>query len=106
VAIGSNAVTDIYEPVRAHFRGHPDVEIAEGKGAQGLKYNGKMFVMFYKGDITVKLTPAHVVEFIESGAGLPHDPGTGKAMIDRMLVPAQLGNTWIELCEKSLLDVK
>ena len=32
----------------------------EGKEAQGLKYNGKMFVMFYKRDIAIKLKPENV----------------------------------------------
>jgi len=45
---------DIYDEVKAHFRDNPDVVISEGKGAQGLKHNNKMFVMFYKGDLRLK----------------------------------------------------
>jgi hypothetical protein len=94
----------IYDEVKNHFREHSMVEIAEGKGAQGLKVNGKMFVMFYKGDITVKLTPAHVKQYIESGKGLPHDPGTGKPMKDRLVIPASKQDCWMSMCEVSLQD--
>ena len=40
---------DIYDELKDHFRNNPNVVIAEGKGAQGLKHSGKMFAMFYKG---------------------------------------------------------
>lgn len=93
---------DIYDDLKAHFRDNPNVVVAEGKGAQGLKHNGKMFVMFYKGDITIKLKPENVKSLIEAGKGLPHDPGTGKPMKDRVLIPASQKDTWIEMCELSL----
>ncbi len=31
--------------------------VNEGKGSQSIKYAGKMFAMFYKGDITLKFSP-------------------------------------------------
>ena len=98
-------MSEIYNKLKDHFRDYPNVEIAEGKGAQGLKHKGKMFAMFYKGDLTVKLKPENVTKLIENGAGLPHDPGTGKPMKDRMLVPASQKESWIKMCELSLQDV-
>lgn len=96
--------TDIYHELREHFRNNPNVVVAEGKGAQGLKLNGKMFVMFYKGDITIKLRPENVIKQIQTGVGLPHDPGTGKPMKDRILIPASKKDKWVEMCELSLHD--
>jgi hypothetical protein len=96
---------DIYDELKNYFRNNPNVVIAEGKGAQGLKHNGKMFAMFYKGDLTIKLKPENVKNLIENGEGLPHDPGTGKPMKDRILVPASKKDKWIDLCELSLHDV-
>ncbi len=96
---------DIYDELKDHFRNNSNVVIAEGKGAQGLKYNGKMFAMFYKGDLTVKLKPENAKKLIENGKGLPHDPGTGKPMKDRILVPASKLDQWIYMCELSLKDV-
>ena len=96
---------DIYNQLKNHFRNNPNVVIAEGKGAQGLKHNGKMFAMFYKGDLTIKLKPDNVIKLIENGEGLPHDPGTGKPMKDRILLPASKKDKWIDMCELSLHDV-
>ncbi len=95
----------IYNELKDDFRNNSNVVIAEGRGAQGLKHNGKMFAMFYKGDLTVKLKTENVKKLIETGEGLPHDPGTGKPMKDRILVPASKKDKWIEMCELSLEDV-
>ncbi len=96
---------DIYNELKDHFRNNSNVVIAEGKGAQGLKHNGKMFAMFYKGDLTVKLKPENVEKLIKNGGGLPHDPGTGKPMKNRILIPASKSGNWIEMCELSLQDL-
>jgi hypothetical protein len=98
-------VSDIYDELKEYFRNHLNVVIAEGKGAQGLKHNGKMFAMFYKGELTIKLKPEKVKKLIENGEGLPHDPGTGKPLKDRVLIPASKKDKWIDLCELSLHDV-
>ena len=95
-----------YDDIKDHFRSNPDVTIAEGKGAQGLKYGKKMFAMFYKGDLTVKLKPDTVTKLIEEQKGLPFDPGTGTPMKDRILVPVSLKESWISLCEMSLEEAK
>lgn len=95
-------MSDKYDALKNHFRGNKNVVIAEGKGAQGLKHNGKMFAMFYKGELTIKLKPEDVMEFIQSGKGLPHDPGTGKPMKDRVLIPESKKSQWIDFCEISL----
>ena len=69
---------------------------------QGIKHGSKMFVMFYQGQLLVQLPPARVAELIESGVGRAHDPGTGKPMTNRVLIPASRRDQWIELCEESL----
>lgn len=96
---------EIYDSLKDHFRKNKQVEIAEGKGAQGMKHKGKMFAMFYKGDLTVKLNSETVESLIEQGKALPYDPGTGKAMKDRVLIPASKKGSWTEMCELSLEEV-
>ncbi|MEM7182487.1 MAG: hypothetical protein AAF518_16350 [Spirochaetota bacterium] len=93
---------DIYTEVKQYFQKVQEVEVNSGKGAQGIKYNKKMFAMFYKGELTVKLSPKRVTELIASGDGLPHDPGTGKAMKDRVLIPQKNKKLWIQYCKESL----
>jgi hypothetical protein len=60
-----------------------------------------MFVMFYKGELIVQLDPARVDELVASGEGLAFDPGTGKPMANRVLIPASRKDSWIALCEES-----
>ena len=97
-----NNSKDIYADVKLHFSNVKDAEVNEGTGAQGIKYSGKMFAMFYKGDLTLQFDPERVAELIESGKGLPHDPGTGKPMKNRVLIPASKSKIWITLTQESL----
>jgi hypothetical protein len=41
------------------------------------------------------------LEVIASGDGLPHDPGTGKPMKNRVLIPDTNQHLWIAYCEES-----
>lgn len=94
-------MNDVYAKLKAHFANDPDVAVTGGKGAQGIKFGKKMFAMFYKGELTVQLSPERVQELIQSGKALPHDPGTGTPMKDRVLVPAAKKASWVKLCEES-----
>lgn len=93
---------DPYVDLKQFFRQIHTVQVCDGKGAQGIKYAGKMFAMFYQGDLILKLSPERVAELTNSGKGTPHDPGTGKPMKDRILIPASKSKTWIELTKESL----
>jgi hypothetical protein len=95
-------MNDVYDELKIFFRQIDDVVVSDGKGAQGIKYHGKMFAMFLKGDLLLKFSPERVVELIKSGKGIAHDPGTGKPMKDRILIPASKSKTWIPLSKESL----
>lgn len=99
-------MSDVYAEVKAHFNDDPEVEVLKGRGAQGMKLGGKMFVMFMKGDLVVKLPEQRVKEVIEIGDGLPFDPGTGKPMKNRVLIPASKRDIWIKYCEESKQHAK
>lgn len=92
---------DPYLEVKAHFAKVDDVTVNSGRGSQGMKLGKKMFVMFYKGDILVKLPPERISELVASGDGQAFDPGTGTPMPDRVLIPASRRDLWIPLCEES-----
>ena len=89
-------MSDVYTEVKAHFANDPDVEVLSGRGAQGIKLGGKLFVMFMKGDLLVKLPEHRVKEIIDIGDGMHYDPGTGKIMKNRVLIPASNKDTWIK----------
>ena len=92
---------DVYRELKDYFMNDDEVVVNSGKGAQGIKFNNKMFIMFYKGDLLIKLSPDRIVKLIESGNGLAFDPGTGKVMKDRILIPHLKKDLWISLCEES-----
>lgn len=99
-------MTDPYTEVKEHFSRIDQVTVNSGKGAQGMKYGNKMFVMFHKGQLLVQLSPERVTQLITSGEGLPHDPGTGKPMKNRLIIPDSNRGKWISYCEESLKYVK
>ena len=92
---------DVYKELKEHFMNDDEVVVNSGKGAQGIKYNNKMLIMFYTGDVIVKLSPDRVKELMKSGEGHAFDPGTGKVMKDRILMPNSKKDLWISLCEES-----
>ncbi len=91
----------VYDELKSYFSKDKQVVVNKGKGAQGIKYNNKMFIMFYKGDLVIKLSPERIQQLIETGDGLPFDPGTGKPMKDRVLILSAKKELWISLCEES-----
>lgn len=94
-------MSDVYDDVKAHFDDDPEVEVLKGRGAQGIKKGGKLFVMFMKGDLIVKLPEKRVKEIISIGDGIPYDPGTGKPMKNRVLIPNSKKDLWIRYIEES-----
>ena len=94
-------MTDPYASVKAHFESVAGVTVNAGRGAQGLKVGNKMFAMFSKGDLLLKMPPERVAAIIAAGRGLPYDPGTGKVLKNYVLIPASNKRSWIKLCEEA-----
>ncbi len=97
---------DPYASVKAHFEKVSGVTVSAGRGAQGLKVGKTMFAMFYKGDLLLTLPPQRVEKLIGGGRGLPFDPGNGKAMANRVLIPVAKKRSWIKLCEEAAFAAK
>jgi TfoX/Sxy family transcriptional regulator of competence genes len=92
---------EVYEKLKKHFATIKDVTVLSGTGAQGMKFKGKMFAMFTKGQILLKLPSARVDELIASGEGLPYDAGTGKTMKNWVLIPETRKDSWVKYCEEA-----
>jgi hypothetical protein len=86
--------------IKEHFANVEGVEVNVGLGAQGFKWGKDLFVMFYRGQLLVKLSPERVSEIIASGQGLPHDPGTGKVMENGIIIPESVKANWIKYSEE------
>jgi hypothetical protein len=100
---------EIYANLQNHFNTHyasdPDVEVAEGKGAQGIKYKGKMFAMFMKGDLLLKSSKEHIKSLISGGFVEEYSVG-GKTMRNMGLVRADKVDSWIQLSEDTLTEIR
>ena len=94
-------MTDPYASIKSHFEKVAGVTVNTGRGAQGMKVGKKMFAMFYKGDLLLTMPPERVSALIAAERGLPFDPGTGKVMKNRVLVPVSKNRSWIKLCEEA-----
>jgi len=94
-------LTDIYDELKNHFSNVKDVTVLSGSGAQGIKRDGKLFVMFMKGDILVKFPPERVSEIVVSGDGQAYDPGTGKPMKNWVLIPQAKKDSWIKYSKEA-----
>jgi hypothetical protein len=95
-------MSDAYAELKDHFAAVEGVVVNSGRGSQGIKVGGKMVVMFYKGQLLVRLPPARATEIIDSGEGSAFDPGTGNVMPDRVLVPASRKDSWVGIAEESV----
>ncbi len=93
---------DPYAALREHFVDMPSVTVTSGRGVAGIKAGGKMPVMFYKGELLVKLPPDRVRALTEAGVGQPQVLTNGKVMADRLQVPVEQQARWIEIAEESL----
>ncbi len=95
-------MNDPYAELKEHFDHVDGVIVNAGRGAQGMKLGKSMFAMFYKGDLLLTLPPARVEALIAESQGLAFDPGTGKAMKNRVLIPASRKDSWIQRCEEAV----
>jgi hypothetical protein len=88
---------EIWSKVKEHFLKSSDVQ----KQGEALKTKKKMFVMLSKGKYVVKLPKERVEELINSGDGLPYDPGNGKIMKEWVIIPEAHSTKWIELASEA-----
>ncbi|MHA1993751.1 MAG: hypothetical protein ACW97Z_04365 [Candidatus Hodarchaeales archaeon] len=73
------------------------------KQGNSLKKNRKMFAMFTKEEeFVVKLSEGKVKKLINSGEGLPYDPGTGKHMKEWVTIPEASLEIWINYAQEAM----
>jgi hypothetical protein len=69
-------------------------------GSNGLKVNGKLFALFTRGTLVLKLPKARVATLIAEGRGKPFEPSPGRAMKE-WLVVASAPPSSIELAKEA-----
>lgn len=91
------AFADIVEA----FRRDKNITIARMFGSEGLKTNGKVFVMLVKGDLVAKLPKERVTALISTGVGEHFDPGHGRAMKEWVALNPKERINWLKLAKEA-----
>lgn len=82
-----------------------DKKVAHFKSTS-LCFDNKVFAMFVKGALVLKLPAARVSELAGSGQGRPYDPGSGKIMREWVSIPPAREQHWVALAKESRDFVK
>ena len=96
-----------FEQLAARFLADPMVSEGTGFGSsRGLRVEGRIFAIFGKGDLTLKLPSARVDELIALGIGTRFDPGHGRLMKQWVTVSARHVIDWEKLADEALRFVR
>ena len=76
-----------------------------GFGSSALKVDDKIFAMFVKDWLVVKLPPHRVDTLVTLGEGERYDPGGGRLMREWVTVGPQAEVPWIDLAREALAFV-
>ena len=90
-------VEETWSKVKEQFLKFPEVQ----KQGESLKIRKKMFAMLNKGRYIVKLPKERVEKLLNSGNGLPYDPGNGKIMKEWVIIPEDYSDKWIEYASEA-----
>ena len=88
--------------LKEHFLAMDEVK----KTGESLKIRTKMFVFAKGKNIVLKLPKERVSELLNSGEGLPYDPGNGKIMKEWVIIPPELSKKWVSLTVEAMKFAK
>jgi hypothetical protein len=77
-------VARAFERVAGAFEGEDGIALPEATrrafGSNGIKVDGKLFALFTKGTLVLKLPAPRVAALIDAGRGAPFETGGGRIM--------------------------
>lgn len=94
-----------FAPVVQAFAGVPGVKAGKLFASYGLKVNGKIFAMFGKGRLVVKLPEERVDELVSAGKAERFNPGHGRLMKEWAAFQGEEAQ-WVELAREAYKFVK
>ncbi|HEY6279864.1 MAG TPA: hypothetical protein VIX86_26435 [Streptosporangiaceae bacterium] len=73
-----------------------------GFGRSALRWQGKIFAMFVRGRLVVKLPAERVDEFVAAGEGVHFDANKGTPMREWLSLDPGSGQQWLPLAREAL----
>lgn len=73
-----------------------------GFGRSAVRFNGKIFVMFVRGRLVVKLPVARVTGLVEAGHGVRFDANKGTPMREWLTLDPDSDQDWLPLAREAL----
>jgi fermentation-respiration switch protein FrsA (DUF1100 family) len=77
-----------------------------GFGRSALRVDGRIFAMFVRGELVVKLPAARIDELIEAGAGRRFDANKGTPMKEWLSVDPAAALDWTAIAREALAHVR
>ncbi len=93
--------TNAFDQIAARLTRDERVVEAKMFDARALKVGGKVFAMFVRGTLVVKLPRTRVESFVASGHGQPFDPGHGRVMKEWVSLDPRTAHDWFSLAEEA-----
>lgn len=94
-----------FAPVVRAFDGVRGVTAGKLFASYGLKVNGKIFAMFGRGRLVVKLPKEKVDEMVSAGKAKRFDPGHGRVMKEWAAFQSEEAQ-WVELAQEACRFVR
>lgn len=93
----------LFDSILESELGKPRVSAGTGFGTnKGLRTSGKIYAIFGRGQLVVKLPEARVTSLMRSGLGSPFGAGKrGRVMKEWVTVPASASRQWQALVEEA-----
>ena len=92
---------DPFQALHAALRRDSRVTEMEMFGARGFKVSGKVFAIFWKGDLVLKLPEERAQALLASKVGKSWDPGHGRQMREWIAFAPRTSNRWLKLAEEA-----
>jgi hypothetical protein len=94
-----------YENLIDALTGEPGVtppQRSSGFGRSAVRFNGKIFVMFVRGQLVLKLPAQRVNELIATGSGVRFDANKGTPMREWVTLGDGAEQAWLPLAREAL----
>lgn len=95
------AARDPFRALQAALRRDPQIGEMEMFGAQGFRVSGKVFAIYWKGDLVLKMPEERAQALLTLRVAKPWDPGHGRKMREWIAFDPRTSRQWRKLAEEA-----